>query len=181
MDALAAATATAAAVSTVGSHFMLDGKTYAAGRRARLRRASTSTSPAAAACSGTSTPTSSAPPSPSSSPAHVRTPVGAGPRGHAAGRGGRRRSRRAAHAWAEAHVPDDLDAARLAELAGQVVADGPPGLRHRVRRLAGPAGARPSPKAAAVHQLNALRELRLGPARRRRDRRRPHPARRPCR
>ncbi|MGH9273555.1 MAG: helix-turn-helix domain-containing protein, partial [Acidimicrobiales bacterium] len=31
MDALAAATATAAAVSTVGSHFMLDGNTYKRG------------------------------------------------------------------------------------------------------------------------------------------------------
>src|SRR5215207_10649009 len=31
MDALAAATRTAAAVSTVGSHFMLDGKTYQRG------------------------------------------------------------------------------------------------------------------------------------------------------
>ena len=31
MDALAAATSTAAAVSTVGSHFMLDGKTYERG------------------------------------------------------------------------------------------------------------------------------------------------------
>lgn len=65
----------------------------------------------------------------------------------------------AAHAWGEAHLPDDLDTARLAELAGKVV------------DTASPAGAaifagwrllpRPSsPKALASHHLNALRELR---------------------
>lgn len=67
----------------------------------------------------------------------------------------------AAHRWADEHIPDDFDAARLAELAG------------RVNEAASPAGAplfagwraldEPSadrPKALALHRLNGLRELR---------------------
>lgn len=61
--------------------------------------------------------------------------------------------------WAEDHIPDDIDAATLAALAKQVVdnADdsGAP-VFAGWRRLAAP----DSPKAAACHYMNALRELR---------------------
>jgi hypothetical protein len=64
-----------------------------------------------------------------------------------------------AHTWAEEHIPAEVDAPRLADLAGRVVEE------------ASPAGApvfagwrlldRPrSPKALAIHHLNGLRELR---------------------
>lgn len=63
------------------------------------------------------------------------------------------------HAWGEAHLPDDLDAARLAELAGRCV-DGADVAGAPIfagwRRLPVPS----SPKAAALHHLNGLRELR---------------------
>lgn len=63
------------------------------------------------------------------------------------------------HAWAEEHMPDDIDLAHLSELCGKIV------------RGANPAGApvfagwrdlvEPSSvKALALHRLNALRELR---------------------
>jgi hypothetical protein len=63
------------------------------------------------------------------------------------------------HRWAEEHVADDLDAARLAELAGRLsdaasIAGAP--LFAGWRALPEPA----SPKALAVHRVNALRELR---------------------
>jgi hypothetical protein len=63
------------------------------------------------------------------------------------------------YSWAETHVPDDVDAARLAELAAKAAAGG------RVacapvfaewRRLPVPESA----KAAAIHHMNSLRELR---------------------
>ena len=69
----------------------------------------------------------------------------------------------AAHRWAEAHVPDDVDVARLAELALVV------------EEAASPAGVpvfagwrslqEPEPdrsKALAIHRINGLRELRGG-------------------
>ena len=58
-------------------------------------------------------------------------------------------------------MPDGLDAARLGELAGQVVGTARPACASVFagwRALEVPS----SPKAQAVHQLNALRELRLG-------------------
>ena len=65
----------------------------------------------------------------------------------------------AAHAWGETHLPDDVDAARLAELAGRVVdaasLGGAP-LFAGWRRLPLPE----EPKALALHHLNGLRELR---------------------
>jgi hypothetical protein len=64
------------------------------------------------------------------------------------------------HSWGEAKLPDDLDCARLAELAGRVVSgaspDGAP-IFAGWRSLPVP----DSPKAAALHQCNALRELRM--------------------
>ena len=61
--------------------------------------------------------------------------------------------------WAGAHLDDDVDWARLAELAGKVVDNASIGGAPVF------AGWRPlpvpRPKAAALHQLNALRELRM--------------------
>jgi hypothetical protein len=159
MDPLAAATATAAAVSTVGSHFMLDGNTYKrgaelgfagldfyiAGRGGVLGDVDADVVSAAFAFF---------------EPGNVRTlwdqaravmPPAKAASEFAA----------CAAAWADAHVPDDLDAARLADLAGRVAADARPACAPVFagwRAMPVPA----APKAAAVHQMNVLRELRNG-------------------
>ncbi len=62
--------------------------------------------------------------------------------------------------WAEDHLADDVDWARLAELAGKIVDGASVGgapVFAGWRALPVPS----EPKAAAVHQLNALRELRM--------------------
>jgi hypothetical protein len=67
------------------------------------------------------------------------------------------------HAWAESKLPEDLDAARLAELAGRIAAGAPVGavpLFAAWRAAAEPDADRP--KALALHRLNVLRELRGG-------------------
>jgi hypothetical protein len=64
-----------------------------------------------------------------------------------------------AHMWAEEHISDDVDAARLAELAGRVETASTPAMAPLFagwRLLDEPR----SPKALAIHRLNALRELR---------------------
>jgi len=67
----------------------------------------------------------------------------------------------AAHAWAEAHIPDDIDSSRLAVLAGKMSegadAAGAP-LFAAWRALPEPSEGRV--KALALHRLNGLRELR---------------------
>ncbi len=159
MDALEAATTTAPAVSTIGSHFMLDGATYAHGASLGFsgldfyvcgRAGVLGDVPADVATAALTF----------FAPDHVRTQWEAGsavmPPPKAA-----EAFAACAATWAEAHVPDDVDADRLAALAGRVVAHA---------RVAGApifAGWRslevPSdPKAAAVHHLNGLRELRFG-------------------
>ncbi|MDP1805334.1 MAG: hypothetical protein Q8K72_09225, partial [Acidimicrobiales bacterium] len=63
--------------------------------------------------------------------------------------------------WAEDHVPDGFDATRLADLASAVIA----GARTACAPAFGGWRALPvpsAPKAAAVHQMNVLRELRNG-------------------
>jgi hypothetical protein len=65
-----------------------------------------------------------------------------------------------AYKWGEEHLPDDVDAATLAALAKRVVdAAAPPNapIFERWRQLPAP----PEPKAAAMHYMNALRELRF--------------------
>lgn len=65
------------------------------------------------------------------------------------------------HRWAEDKVPDDVDAERIAELTGRLVADASPAaapLFAGWRALPEPDASRP--KALAMHRLNALRELR---------------------
>lgn len=159
MDALAAATATAPAVSNVGSHFMLDGNTYKrgaelgfegldfyiAGRGGVLGDVDADVVSAAFAFF---------------EPNAVRTLWNQGqavmPAAQAAAE-----FMACCHTWAEEHVPDDLDVERLNTLAGQVVAGARPACASVFagwRALEVPS----SPKAQAVHQLNALRELRLG-------------------
>jgi hypothetical protein len=159
MDARAAAEATASAVSAVGSHFMLDGDTYkrgadlgfagldfyAAGRGGVLGDVDADVVAAAFAFF---------------EPAQVRLQWEQGTKVLS--------PREAADAWAaccaawaEAHVPDELDSARLGELLDQVVAGARPAcaaIFSGWRALPVPA----SPKAHAVHQMNALRELRHG-------------------
>jgi hypothetical protein len=67
----------------------------------------------------------------------------------------------AAHTWAEAHIPDDIDSSRLAELAGKMCegadAAGAP-LFAAWRAVPEPSEDRV--KALALHRLNGLRELR---------------------
>lgn len=67
----------------------------------------------------------------------------------------------AAHTWAEAHIPDEIDSRRLAELAGRMCngadAAGAP-LFAAWRALPEPSDERA--KALALHRLNGLRELR---------------------
>ncbi|MDQ6698544.1 MAG: hypothetical protein M3Z46_13915 [Actinomycetota bacterium] len=67
----------------------------------------------------------------------------------------------AAHTWAEAHIPDDIDSSRLAELAGKMCGAADPAgapLFAAWRALPEPADDRV--KALALHRLNGLRELR---------------------
>lgn len=65
------------------------------------------------------------------------------------------------HRWAEGHLADEVDAARLAELAGTIaeaasVAAAPLFAGWRLIDEPGPA----RPRALALHRMNALRELR---------------------
>lgn len=157
VDALAAAEATAPAVSKLGSHFMLAGRTYKrgaelgfagldfyfVGRGGVLGSVDADVVTAAFAFF---------------EPAHVREHWEAGlavaPAHQAAAS-----FAECAHSWAEHKLADDFDAARLAELAARVA--------HQARVAGAPvfAGWRrlpvpESPKAAAVHHMNGLRELR---------------------
>ncbi len=64
------------------------------------------------------------------------------------------------HEWGRANLPDDLDAERLAELAGTVVAAASPSCAPVFagwRALPAP----DDPKARALHQMNLLRELKM--------------------
>lgn len=159
MDALQAADATAAAVSTVGSHFMLDGNTYkrgaelgfagldfyVAGRGGVLGDVDADVVSAAFTFF---------------EPQHVRTQWEAA-RSVMTPTESADAFASCCATWAEQHVPDDLDANRLAELAGRVSAAARPACAPVFagwRALPVPT----APKAAAVHHLNSLRELRLG-------------------
>jgi hypothetical protein len=159
MDALQAAAATATAVSTVGSHFMLDGNTYkrgaelgfagldfyVAGRGGVLGEVDADVVTAAFTFF---------------EPQHIRTQWEAGRAVMTPAEAADAFSS-CCDTWAEQNVPDDLDAARLAELAGRVAAAARPACAPVFagwRALPVPS----SPKAAAVHHMNSLRELRLG-------------------
>jgi hypothetical protein len=159
MDARDAAAATAAAVGAVGSHFMLDGATYQRG--AELGFAGLDfyvcgrggvlgdvDADVVAAAFGFL------------QPAHVRTLWDQG-RAVMAPREAAQAWAGCCAAWAEAKVPDDLDADRLAQLLDPVVAAARPtcaAVFSGWRALEVP----PAPKSHVVHQMNALRELRHG-------------------
>jgi hypothetical protein len=160
MDALTAATETAPAVSTVCSHFMLAGDTYKrgaqlgfagldfyfAGRGGVLGDVDGDTVAAAFTFF---------------EPNHVRTQWELGRKVMAPAESAKAFAA-CLDGWAAEKIADDIDAARLAELAG------------RIADAADPASApvfagwmatipKPSdPKAAAGHAMNALRELRAG-------------------
>jgi hypothetical protein len=159
MDALEAATTTAAAVSTIGSHFMLDGNTYkrgaelgfagldfyVTGRGGVLGDVDADVVAAAFTFF---------------EPGHVRAQWDAGRTVMSPAKAAEAFAECCA-TWSAEHVPDDFDAPRLTALASQAVdaartACAP--VFAGWRALAVPA----DPKAAAVHQMNALRELRLG-------------------
>ncbi len=159
MDALTAATATAAAVTQIGSHFMVAGATYqrgaalgfggldfyVTGRGGVLGDVDSDVVCAAFLFF---------------EPTGLRAMWDQGravmPPAQAAGE-----FATCCHHWAEEHVPDGLDVARLGDLAGKVISEARPAgaaLFAGWRALAVPA----DPKARAVHQMNALRELRGG-------------------
>lgn len=159
MDSLAAATASADAVATIGSHFMLDGNTYKrgaelgfagldfyiTGRGGVLGDVDADVVTAALAFFA---------------PAHVRAQWDAGRKVMPAHQAAQEFAGCGA-TWAEEHVPDEVDAARLAELAGKVVA----GARTACAPIFGGWRALPvpdGPKQQALHHMNALRELRFG-------------------
>jgi hypothetical protein len=159
MDALTAATDTAVAISTVGGHFMLDGETYKraaelgfagldfyfAGRGGALGDVCGDVVAAAFTFF---------------EPGHVRTQWETGktvmPPAQSA-----KEFAACGDAWAARKVSDDIDCTRLTELAGKVVANANPAgatMFAAWRNVAAPA----DPKAAAVHAMNQLRELRNG-------------------
>jgi hypothetical protein len=159
MDALAAATSTAAAVSSVGSHFMLDGDTYKRGAELGFQGIDFYIAGRGGVLGDVDADVVSAA-FMFFEPGAVRALWEQGlavlPPGDAA-----REFAACGAAWAESHVPDDLDAERLTALAGKVVAVARPACAAvfaGFRALPVPE----SPKAAALHQMNALRELRLG-------------------
>lgn len=159
MDALEAATRSAAAVSAIGSHFMLDGATYKRGAELGFQGLDFYITGRGGVLGDVDADVVSAAFT-FFEPGAVRTLWEQGRAVLPAAEAGREFAACCA-TWAEANVPDDLDAARLAELAGQVVATARPACAAvfaGFRALPVPA----SPKAAAVHQMNALRELRLG-------------------
>jgi hypothetical protein len=159
MDALAAATSTAAAVSTVGSHFMLDGKTYERGAELGFQGLDFYVTGRGGVLGDVDADVVSAAFT-FFEPGAIRTLWDQG-RGVLPADRASQEFAACCATWAEAHVPDDVDAGRAAELAGQVVQSARPACATvfaGFRALPVPA----SPKAAAVHQMNALRELRLG-------------------
>ena len=159
MDALAACTASAPAVSAIGSHFMLAGETYKRGADLGFAGLDFYVTGRAGVLGDVDADVVSAALT-FFAPDHVRTQWDAG-RAVMSPREAAAEFAACCHSWADRHVPEDLDAARLAELAGKVVA----GARPACAPVFAAWRARPvpaSPKAAAVHQMNALRELRLG-------------------
>ncbi len=159
MDALTAAADTATAVSTVGSHFMLDGATYKRGAELGFQGLDFYVTGRGGVLGDVDADVVSAGFT-FFEPASIRTLWDQG-RSVMPPSGASSEFAACCSAWAEDRVPDDLDAARLAELAGQVVAAARPACASVFagwRAL----GVPDAPKAAAVRQMNTLRELRNG-------------------
>ncbi len=117
MDALAAATSTAAAVSTVGSHFMLDGNTYKRGAELGFQGLDFYVTGRGGVLGDVDADVVSAAFT-FFEPGNVRTLWEQGRAVMSATEAGTEFAACCA-TWAEAHVPDTLDAARLEELAGR--------------------------------------------------------------
>lgn len=159
MDALAAAASTATAVSQVGSHFMLDGNTYKRGAELGFQGVDFYVTGRGGVLGDVDADVVSAAFT-FFEPGTVRTLWEQGTAVMSA-RLAALEFAACCAAWAEDHVPDDLDAARLGELAGRVVTGARPACAvvfAGFRALPVP----DAPKAKAVHHMNALRELRLG-------------------
>lgn len=159
MDALTAAIATGPAVAQVSSHFMLDGNTYKRGAELGFEGLDFYVTGRGGVLGEVDADVVSAAFT-FLEPHAVRA---LWDQGRAVMPPARAASEFAAccHAWAEEHVPDDLDATRLGDLVGDVVAEASPACASVFagwRALAVPT----APKARIVHQMNALRELRLG-------------------
>jgi len=152
-----AATATATTLPVLGSHFMLDAATYAGGAELGFDGIDFYTTGRGGALGDVDADVVSAA-FVFFNPGHVR-------RSWQAGRAvmdpteAARHWATACHDWGRAHLPDDLDSTRLAELAGKVVASASPAgapLFGGWRALPEP----DDPSALAMHRLNGLRELR---------------------
>jgi hypothetical protein len=159
MDALEAATRTAAPLTQVGSHFMLDGNTYKRGAELGFQGLDFYVTGRGGVLGDVDADVVSAAFT-FFEPGTVRSLWEQGTAVMPARQAAQEFAACCA-AWAEAHVPDDLDADRLGALAGQVAAAARPacaGVFAGWRALPVP----DAPKARAVHQMNALRELRLG-------------------
>jgi hypothetical protein len=159
MDALEAAGRTATPVSTIGSHFMLAGNTYKRGAELGFQGLDFYVAGRGGVLGDVDADVVSAAFT-FFEPGAIRSLWEQGtavmPPRQAAGE-----FAACCASWAEAHVPDDLDAARLAVLAGKVAASARPACAAVFagwRALPAP----DAPKAQAVHQMNVLRELRLG-------------------
>ncbi len=159
MDAHAAAQASAGAIGAVGAGFMLDGPTYAHGATlgfqgldfyARGRGGVLGEVDADVVAAAFTF----------FEPGHVRVQWELGAKASSAADAAVAWAGCCA-TWAETKVPDDLDAARLGALLDTLVAHARPACAAVFsgwRALEVPT----EPKAHAVHQMNALRELRNG-------------------
>lgn len=159
MDARTAAERTAPAVSTIGSHFMLDGHTYKRGAELGFQGIDFYVTGRGGVLGDVDADVVAAAFT-FFEPGHVRAQWEAGRHVMPAAQAATEFAACCA-AWAENHVPDDLDAARLATLARTVAASARPACAPVFagwRALPEPR----SPKAAAVHNMNVLRELRAG-------------------
>jgi hypothetical protein len=159
MDALAAAHATATAVGTISSHFMLDGNTYKRGAELGFQGLDFYVTGRGGVLGDVDADVVAAAFT-FFEPGHIRTLWDQGRSVMPAARAAEEFAAYCA-TWSAAHVPDDLDAGRLAELAQRVVAHARPAcapIFAAWRSLPVP----DAPAAAAVHHLNALRELRNG-------------------
>jgi hypothetical protein len=159
MDALDAATRTATAVSQVGSHFMLDGNTYKRGAELGFQGLDFYVTGRGGVLGDVDADVVSAAFT-FFEPGAVRTLWEQGTAVMPALLAATEFADCCA-TWAEHHVPDDLDATRLADLAGRVAAAARPACASvfaGFRALPVP----DAPKARATHHMNALRELRLG-------------------
>jgi hypothetical protein len=160
MDALDAATKTARAVSSVGSHFMLDGNTYKRGAELGFQGLDFYTTGRGGVLGDVDADVVAAAFT-FFEPAHVRTQWELGravmPAAQAAAE-----FAACCAAWAEAHVPDEVDAARLGALLDNVVVSARPACAPVFAAWRATLDVPAAPKAHAVHQMNALRELRHG-------------------